>query len=236
MRAVQAHAAWAIGTTVKNTGEFFPFAVEKLKIGDVKTTAIDLLIDVFCKEYKDPNTWEMRTLLAKSVYGIGALLRGNRMTQEHVCKTDSSARLGEKFRQLSLGRVTSANTKLIQRMLSLASDIVSDVKLHGEESTEELKNEIIESFTSSDWCGSISNLLVSGSVLPVQVQESLLQTVEVLAPNCAWGDKVDEFLKSIENIQANWQENKDDFDPEHFEQLLEMANQAMASIAKVNER
>jgi hypothetical protein len=45
----------------------------------------------------------------------------------------------------------------------------------------------------------------------------LLQTVEVLAPNCAWDDKVDEFLKPIENIQANWQENKDDFDPEHFE-------------------
>jgi hypothetical protein len=153
MRAVKAHAAWANDTAVKNTGEFFPFAVEKLKIGDVKSTAIDLLIDVFCNEYKYPNTWEMRPLLAKSVYVIGALLRGNRMTLQN--RQFGSVR--GKFRQLLLGRVTSANTKLIQRMLSLASDLVSDVKLHGEESTEELHNKSIESFTSSDWCGAIIN-------------------------------------------------------------------------------
>jgi hypothetical protein len=57
----------------------------------------------------------------------------------------------------------------------------------------------------------------------------------MIAPNWAWGNKVHEFLKRIENIQANWQEKKDNFDLEHLEQLLEMENQVMASVAKANE-
>lgn len=232
MRTVQAHAAWAVGTTVKNTGEFFPYAIEEMRIQNVKTTAVDLLIDVFCEDYKDPRLWEIRTMLGKSLYGIGALLRGNRMAQIHVCERDSSARLGDKLRKLSLANFNSANTKLIQRLLSLSGDIVSDVKLHSEHATEELNNLIIDCFTNSDWCGSVENLLLSDAFFPVQVQDTLLRTVDVLAPHCVWKDKADGLLKSIENMLANYQENKDDFDDDHFKELLDTANQAKASVSK----
>lgn len=232
IRSIQAHAAWAIGTAVKNTGEFFPFAVEEVKIvnGDRgKTTAVDLLVDVFCKDYKDAKAWEIRTLLSKAVYGIGALLRGNRMAQAHACKTGTIARLGDKLRQFSIG-INSTNTKLIQRLLSLAGDVVSDVKLHGEESTVEVNNEIISSLTSSDWCDSTSNVLLSKSFLPVQLQETLLQTIEVLAPNCAWNESIDTLKTAIAEMGREWQQNRDDFDPEHLEQLQGMVEKALSSL------
>jgi nucleotide exchange factor SIL1 len=233
IRAVQAQAAWAIGTAVKNTAEFNPFAVEKLKIGDsTGTTAIDLLIDTFCRDHKDPHTWEVRTLLGKSLFGIGSLLRGNRIAQIHVSQGDDPGRLGEKLRQLSLDQFTSANTKLIQKMLALESDLVSGIHLHGDESMEEQNKAIVDTFTSSDWCDSTSDVLVTDLFLPVPVQETLLKTVEVIAPHCNWDEKVEDHQKAIEKIQAEWQTNKDDFDPEHLEQMNVLATQAVGSLAK----
>eukprot|EP00339_Tiarina_fusa_P018326 CAMPEP_0117083646 /NCGR_PEP_ID=MMETSP0472-20121206/58888_1 /TAXON_ID=693140 ORGANISM="Tiarina fusus, Strain LIS" /NCGR_SAMPLE_ID=MMETSP0472 /ASSEMBLY_ACC=CAM_ASM_000603 /LENGTH=379 /DNA_ID=CAMNT_0004812347 /DNA_START=124 /DNA_END=1261 /DNA_ORIENTATION=+ len=113
VRAVQAHAAWAIGTAIKNTGEFFPLAIEPVILGNSERwTAIDLLVDVFCQEYKDSRGWQVRNLLAKSVYAIGALLRGNRIAQTHIAGTDAPTRLGGKLRELTIGRFSSSSTKL----------------------------------------------------------------------------------------------------------------------------
>lgn len=151
------------------------------------------------------------------------------MAQAHACKTGTIARLGDKFRQFSIG-INSANTKLIQRLLSLAGDVVSDVKLHGEESTVEVNNEIISSLTSSDWCDSTSNVLLSKSFLPVQLQETLLQTIEVLAPDCAWNESIDTLKTAIAEMGREWQQNRDDFDPEHLEQLQGMVEKALSSL------
>jgi len=231
IRSIQAHAAWAIGTAVKNTGEFYPFAVEKVTIaGSGKTTAIDTLIEVFSKEYKDTNTWEVRTLLAKTVYGIGALLRGNRMAQSHVCKSGALKSLSDKFRLLSSGGFTAGNIKLLQRLLSLTGDIVSDVELHGEESVQETNEKIIESFTGRDWCDSTGNVLLSDSFLPVQLQETLLQTIPILSPHCDWSEQSVPFKESITGIQKDWQDRKDEFDPEHLQEMQGMAEAAINSL------
>jgi nucleotide exchange factor SIL1 len=247
IRAVQAHAAWAIGTTVKNTGEFSPFAIEELILGEDystgrKTTPIDLLIDTFCKDYKDANSWEVRTLLAKSIYGIGSLLRGNRMAQAHVVSTNNSdgpTRLADKLRQFSLARFTSTTTKLVQRLLSLAADLVSGVQSQDGNSDDdasslaELKDAVIQSFTSADWCDATSKVLVTDSLLPVPVQETLLQTIAVLAPHCtAWKDKREDLRLAISKLETEWQKNSNDFDAEHLEELMTLAKQAMESLEK----
>jgi hypothetical protein len=75
-------------------------------------------------------------------------------------------------------------------------------------------------------------VLVTDLFLPVPVQETLLKTVEVIAPHCNWDEKVEDHQKAIEKIQAEWQTNKDDFDPEHLEQMNVLATQAVGSLAK----
>ena len=235
-RAVQAHAAWAIGTAVKNTGEFTPLAIEKVPTRDGgTTTAIDAIVDVFCNDYKDTNAWETRTLLAKSVYAIGALLRGNRMAQIYIStSTDIPGRLGEKLRELTIARFSSSTTKLVQRLVSLAGDVVSDVNLHREEDglDDAVREAIIQSFTSKDWCDSLSTLLTTDTFLPLTVQETLLETVSVVSPYCNWENKVDDFAVAIERMEQEWNNNKDDFDDEHLEELAELVKSASESLGK----
>ena len=53
IRAIQARAAWTAGTAVSNTEEFYPYAIEKVVVGDGKiSTIVDLLIDTFLKQYR----------------------------------------------------------------------------------------------------------------------------------------------------------------------------------------
>jgi nucleotide exchange factor SIL1 len=232
-RAVQAHAAWAIGTAVKNTGEFFPLAIEQVTLGNSETTtAIDLLVDVFCKEYKDSKGWQVRNLLAKSVYAIGALLRGNRIALSHIAGTEVPTRLGDKLRELSISSFSSSSTKLVQRLVSLAGDIVSDVNLHEEGLEAELKEATIQSFSNEGWCGSLSTLLTTDTFLPVNVQETLLESVIVLKPYCSWDSRVDEFMEAITSMQGEWQNNKDNFDSDHLGQIMELAERARQSFEK----
>lgn len=238
IRAVQAHAAWTIGTAVKNTGEFHSYAVEPLMLaGRKQTTALDLLLEVFCQEYKEEN-WPVRTLLAKSIYAIGSLLRGNRISQAYLIQNNNgAARLSDKLRHMVMGNL-SGDIKVIQRLLSLASDLVTDIQLDGEASTATLNEAVIDAFTSPTWCDAVSTLLISDVFLPVRVQETIMETVLALAPHCSdtttrtgdstnssngWKEKSAEHRAAIARFQNHWKQNQNDFDSDHFNQLNEQA-------------
>merc|ERR1712183_48108 len=233
IRTVQSNAAWVIGTSIKNTEEFFPFAVEPFIIqGGERTTAIDQLINVFCADYKDPNAWAIRKLLGKTVYGIGSLLRGNRLAQAHIVdRTDGSARLGATFQKLA-SDLNSSDFKVVQKLVSLAADIVSDVVLHGDDATEKMNQKIIDSFSTPEWCDSIAQVAEGDSFLPVPFQETLLETVEVLAPHCAWSSRKKTLRKALQKIRSGLEKRKNEFDPEHFEQLINMSKKAIQSLEK----
>jgi hypothetical protein len=228
IRAVQAYAAWVVGTTVKNTGEFFPYAVERVKIGGSSTTtALDMLLDVFCRDYKDVQSWPIRILLEKSVYGLGSLLRSNRLSQTHLIEVNGATRLSGKLQQL-LQVDISFHIKLVQRLLSLASDLITDIQLHGDDSTAALNQALIQDFTTKEWCDSVSSVLVSQVFLPVLVQETVMETVQSMAPYCtSWKGKLSEHKAALKAFQNKWKLRRDDFDPEHWDQLNENAIQAM---------
>ena len=232
IRTVQSHAAWAIGTAVKNTEEFFPYAVEVVVVGNRKTTtAIDLLIDVFCEKYNDSSSWEIRTLLAKGIYAIGAILRGNHLAQIHVVKTDGFDRLGQKYRELSQEGFNSANTKLIQRLAGLSTYIVEDVSLNIELSEDKTDTDIIHSLTSSNFCDATCELFSSDIFIPVTVQETLVRAIGALGPHCQQSScAVSDFRSIVETIQSDWQKNKDNFDEDHFQELLIVTRGALESL------
>jgi nucleotide exchange factor SIL1 len=282
--AVQAHAAWTVGSVIKNTEEFFPYAIEPISLSVLipgsstatttitsTTTAIDLLIDLFLQPHRDENSWEIRLLQSKAIYGIGSLLRGNRLAQLHLCRSSSTsstsstiaattngpARLGAKLQELSnpKSKRTSARIKLIHRLLSLASDIVSHVEQHDEEeraTTKSITKEqeqqqqehskaIVESFTSSEWCSATLTLVASNQFTPIPLAEAVMTTVIVLGPYCQarfWKETEQEpktttttttFQQAIDALQAwqnEWRATPDDFDKDHFQQLMDLIEKA----------
>jgi nucleotide exchange factor SIL1 len=231
IRTLQALAAGTMGTSIKNTEEFFPFSVEMVVIdnGETATTPVDLLIDIFCRDYSDD--WESRTLLSKSIYAIGAMLRGNRLAQAHVLQQGGFAKLGDRYRTLSSQeRFNSANIKLVLRLSSLASDIVEDVQLHPELGDSSSNQAIIDSLTSSVWCDATHQSLTSDTFLPVKVQESILHSVAILAPHCQWPSSAWEAMElSIANMQKEWESSKESFDSEHWEQLHQLADRVKSA-------
>jgi nucleotide exchange factor SIL1 len=237
IRVVQTNAAWVIGTAVKNTGEFFPYAIEEVRIqGDRKTTAIDLLIQVFVQQYDDPASWEVRKLQEKAIYAIGSLLRGNRMAQIHVCSAEGPNQLGKMLNRLSSERLTSTNLKLTQRLISLASDIVLDIDTQGDLAMEQLNGVIVKSFTNPGWCDATIKFMVIDTHLPIQVQEKILKSARILAPYCAWKDKAKEAHAAISRRRNEWTSNKDDFDDEHLKQLIDIAQKAADAFENAGER
>ena len=237
IRNVQTNTAWVIGTAVKNTGEFYPFATEEVRIqGDRKSTSIDLMIQVFAQEYDDPGSWEIRKLQEKAIYAIGSLLRGNRMAQTHVCATEGPNQLGKMLEQVSSERLTSTNLKLTQRLISLASDIVMDIDTDGELSMEQLNGVIVKSFTSPSWCDPTVKLMVTDTHLPLQLQEKLLHSALILAPYCTWKDKATEVRAAISSRRDEWNSNKDDFDEEHLKQMIDIAQKVAEAFENAGER
>eukprot|EP00980_Cylindrotheca_fusiformis_P023133 scaffold10187_cov195-Cylindrotheca_fusiformis.AAC.1 len=235
IRAVQAQAAWAIGTAVKNTEEFFPYAVEPFSIKNHdKTTAVDELINVFCHQYQDPGSWEVRKLMEKAIYGLGAVLRGNRLAQAHIVGRDGASRLGTLFYAITSDQIQTVGVKVIQRLLSLAGDVVSDIVLHPENATPDINTMIIAAFTSNEWCGATAQMIEVDEFLAVPVQQTLLETVQVLAPRCNWSDRKEVLQKSIEAFKKEWDRRESMFDAEHLEQLNLLANQAIKSLEKSN--
>jgi len=232
IRSVQSHAAWAIGTSVKNTEEFFPYAVESFIMNNSKegTTAIDELIKVFCQQYDDPGSWDVRTLMEKGIYGIGSLLRGNRLAQAHIVKSDSVIRLGKTFEAIASDRLQRVGQKIVRKLLSLASDIVSDIILHPEVASPDLNTKIIESFTTPEWCGATATVLTNGLIMAPSAQQTALETVFVLAPYCSWAEKKSSMESSIKEMQDGWEKRKAMIDADHLNQLGTAATQAIESL------
>jgi len=222
IRTVQSYAAWAIGTAVKNTEEFYPYGVESVSIGDLqRSTAIDLLIDIFCDSYNGSTSWEIRTLLTKGIYAIGAILRGNELAQAQITKSDGFKRLGKKFRELSQQGFNSSNTKLIQRLAGLSMDIVQDLP----------KDNSLVGSISSAFCDASCELFSSEILVPWRVQETLVKAIAVMGPYCGASTCDTTSIRDIvETIKSDWLTKKDNFDEDHFQELVDMAGEAFASL------
>ncbi|CAJ1903183.1 unnamed protein product [Cylindrotheca closterium] len=234
IRSVQSNAAWAMGTSVKNTAEFSPYAVEPFVMNNSKerTTAIDELIAVVCKPYDDPGSWDIRNLMGKAIYGIGSLLRGNRLAQAHIVKSDGAMRLGKTFEAIASDQLQTLGQKVVQKLLSLAGDIVSDIILHPEMASPDVNTKILESFTTSEWCGATATVLENDLMVAPAAQQTVLETVHILTPYCrpSWAEKMSGMESSIEKMKTGWEARKDTIDADHLDQLNESAKQAIESL------
>ena len=172
---IQENAAWAIGTAVKNIGEFAPWALEEIVLDGIKTTPIDLLLSQL--KNKDGSSNKRQKML----YALGSMLRGNRMVQAHFCASGGPAVLGT---ILSSSSSSSDDAKTAKRLLALADDVVSDVTMHPYELDDNIDKLILSSFSTDDFCQAPIPLLKQEAL-----QETALETIQTLEPYCQWDRK-----------------------------------------------
>jgi hypothetical protein len=204
---IQEHAAWVIGTAVKNMEEFFPYAVEELKIDGSKTTPIDLLLSQIQKE-------DSPKKLQKIMYALGALLRGNREAQVHFLSLNGPSMLGQVL-------ISQDGSNLDKRILSLADDIVSDIHLHPREPIMDAL--IVEAFARDEWCEAAIELLERDAL-----QKTALLTIKTISPHCQW-DK-DRVRTSVTRVKTKWEESKEDHDSEHYKERLQLVDSILSEL------
>lgn len=220
---VRAYAAWAIGTAVKNTGEFFPWAVEPVKIRaeipasahDVlrwtkTTTALSVLLDIFgewnVQSTNDPsftnstkrvNEDISKKLQQKVLYATGSLLRGNTLAQENFISLGGALLIANALKAC----LSDKDWKLSSKIILLAHDLITESiadKTLGSES----RNLIAEAFTTKIWCDGAIGLLEASDI---RLKEKSLFALETMTPYCnsndVWRDTA---RKTMELLRREW--------------------------------
>lgn len=208
VRLVQLHAAWAIGTAIKNTGEFYPYAIEELQVNGETTTALKMLLKEFqVVEHADP------TLQQKVIYAMSALLRGNRPAQVHFLDLEGPSILAENIIHLE--------PKLIRRLLSLVDDVVSDVDLHASEN-EEMDQKIAYAFAHPKFC----QLTLDGLKNDYLIETSM-KTLKTIAGRCQWENR-STVAGFIDEVEESWKTLISS--PDLLDDLFEMAGETKNTI------
>lgn len=218
--AVQTAAAWAVGTAVKNSGEFAPFCIEPLIIGEAQTTAVDVLLE----ELRDDDLED--ATLHKLLYAIGSCLRANRPVQSHFAVAGGPKVLGELLSS-AVEHVASQPLalKLSMRLLALADDIAMDIQLHGSPSPQ-VDQAIAQAFATEEWCQAILRAVTIES----PAQETALKAVRALAPLCQWDQE--RIQESLGALKSSWEGTADgEIDPDVQRDRLALVDAVHKAVA-----
>lgn len=239
IHVIQAKAAWAIGTAVKNTGEFIPYATEEIWIGNHKTTAVDLMLAQFTAASQEHMIQSQPVVqkLQKVVYALGALLRNNRPAQVHFCASGGPELLAMTLTGLIEEKSDPHANKITKRLLMLADDIVSDVKLHQlheheheqESKSLQVDEAIMQAFSTEQWC-QLAVLALQGDPA---IYETALLTVATLVGHCSWD--MDVVQQAIFQIRDDWKAEGSDTDPDILKERLELIDSTMNLLTSKNE-
>lgn len=235
---VQMHAAWALGTAVKNTAEFTPYVVEKIKATKDKNdsdsdglTALDLVFrQLQTSLLNQDQTAVTETKILRLVYCLGSFLRGNRAAQIHFGASEGPAFLSSALQTfVDIGKEAFA-TKMSVRLLNLASDAVLDVTLHRDNDIDDEKSgsnynnnkvddAIVAAWTSKQWCSAI----VSAMERP-ELQDAAVSTVHALAPYCksSWQPAIAAVVSSVKKVRTLWEESATEIDPELHQERIQL--------------
>jgi len=215
---IQALASWAVGTMVKNTEDFFPFAVEKFDLAGKEVSAISLLVELLSKEDCENSTRH------KVLYALGSLLRGNRLAQEEFVMRQGPQRLSDLLVGMTHGHEIG-DTKLIKRILALVDDLVTDVLLHpGLQTTVE--KDVLESLTTPPFCESSVALL--GSV--TSLNDTIVRTLHTIAPYCQWEELQEEKKGAEQWLDATLQEHRNNSEDTDDDDWLKEQTNMMESV------
>jgi hypothetical protein len=204
---VQMHAAWAIGTAVKNTEEFYSYGIEPLTVHGTTTTPLQLL-----KEQLDESP-ESKTC-HKLVYALGSVLRGNRAAQLYFLRIDGPASL---VRTLADTLRHGEDLGMAKRILALIGDVVSDVVLHADD-----HQNIIDAFATAQLCQSSLDSLKHAAL-----RETSVRAILSIAPFCDWSKAV--AITALEETTKSWQ-SEPGIDPQVRDELLHLVSTTIDAV------
>lgn len=238
---VQAAAAWAIGTAVKNTHEFFPWAIQDIsKLTFVslpktdRVSALDLLIYQFQKTFSTSvNSKTTIKLWQKIVYALGSLLRLNVYAQQHFLAIDGPEILGSILQNiLEQPNPSKKMITLASKIVFLGSDIVTEARIdsHPTEDNNEFSSLIIDAFSTTKWCDSSPTLLnFYAQEENISSQENVMNIIENMAPVCRSIWDVD-FPSLVENILLKWRSME--IDDEWKKEMVDLGERVKVSLEK----
>lgn len=188
---VQAHIAWVLGTSAKNTAEFNSWATETIMLPDGgTTTAIDTVLNRFSEFLGTSGEKKDSFAAGKMMYALGALLRGNRVAQVYFLKALGPQRLSILIKE--------ADKRLSSRILTLAGDVVNEIDLktvHKEQLA--VGQAIIRGFQV--FCEPVFSV-ASNSM------EDTLSVLHTFAPFCPTWDRM-QLKRTVHALSLTWKEN-----------------------------
>ena len=208
---IQMHAAWAIGTAVKNTEEFHSYGIEHVVVQGQTKTTLSLLMEQLDKaaESKTRN---------KLVYALGSILRGNRGAQLYFLTIDGPASVS---RTLSNVLRNGEDIGLAKRILALLGDVVADVVLHADN-----QQSIVDAFSTAQLCQSSLDSLKYAAL-----RETSVRAIQSIAAFCDW--EKDVAISALEEVKRSWQAESR-IDPEHRDELLHLVSTTLDSLVGMN--
>ena len=219
IHAVQAHAAWALGTAVKNTGEFALYSVEPVSILDKKISPLTVLTEQLASLEIIGASAELQDKLQKYIYALGASLRGNPYAQRQFVSLHGGLVLG-RLLESCVSNLEGDRTarKVVTRLLGLADDILAEA------APDEEGVSLSQEFSSTAWCDSALLSLQSTS----HAELTALKIVRSLVPHCAsW---LDSTLRSdVLALHQRWETEAEEVDPDEHRERIALT-QAILSV------
>ncbi|GAX17007.1 hypothetical protein FisN_5Hh389 [Fistulifera solaris] len=228
---LQGHAAWALGTSVKNVGEFYPFATAKVHLfgnGERVVSAIQLLLEEYDRAttselQSDESTQSRYFKCQKLLYAMGSLLRANRAAQTQFVGFGGPMKLGAQLAKSFEQDESMRPGKTKESLLVLANDLVSDVTLHPGKS-EQVDDAIIQSFSTSIWCDSILLALESD----FRLQEKAFEATRTFLPHCRW--QANDITNALSKLRSSWEGTGNERDADLQYELLKLVDSTLAML------
>lgn len=203
--ALQAAAAWVIGTAVQNTGEFRPWVVESVALpSGTSMSALDALMRLWTSGIVNSET-TAPALAQKVLYALSACLRGNPLAQLAAHQNGLPHRLQQDLRDTPAD--TAHGRKQILRILQLGHDLLMEwdqavaMAVGSENNHDPDTVAVVEQFqtawTTVEWCHTVLD-----KVRIVTRADKRLPLIDAWVSHCqeAWDlNAVREMLTIVDN-------------------------------------
>jgi nucleotide exchange factor SIL1 len=157
IEAVQAAAAWVVGTAVQNTGEFHPWVVEPVQLpNQTIVTALDGLLHVWRYQVVPGQPGTPTPLAHKILYAISASVRGNPLAQQVLHRQGEPSGLALQALQNTPADTTQGR-KQILRLLQLGQDLLEEWNhVQATDDANEVSRKVVQEYaqawTTAEWC------------------------------------------------------------------------------------
>lgn len=223
---IQGLAAWCIGTAVKNTEEFFPWALDNFS--DLVRNNDDNLnpLTILLRKLENHSTSQSLAMLRidpydrwfqikrkLELYALGSLLRGNHGAIKSFVEAGGPNVLQMLYNSIALSEMTHEqlidrnNIAVVTKIIAIFDDLIMHATVDSLQNERDvtIEKNLIDALTTQDWCG----IPLSALIIPVvKVRLNILDTITHVARLCKYDSEI------LDNIRLKMIDSSDGLDEE----------------------